>query len=901
MERASFLDQQPPAGYIAGVGRGATGFSTRGDSNKNKIPKRFQDSKNNSGHSDEINRDSRDILLSNDYLTKHSVDKEEEEAEGVFAAVDAKLSDRNKAKKEASSEEGTHGLHQQFSDLKRSLATVTPDEWLNIPDAGDITKKHKRERLQNQLNRKDYAAPDSLIYSQLNLSKLTEEREKLLVRQLDANLLERGRQEDSELTNSSKEAQAYLNELELYSSSKGATKDQTEDVKNMRLILQSYRKADPKRPEGWIVSARLEEKAGKLQKAQTLIEEGCQKCPKNEDVWLENIRLNSSDARLCKGFVAEGIAFNPQSLQLWLKAVDLESEVYNKRRVVRKALQEIPSNEELWKLAIKFENDKSEACRVLQKAVEFVPKSIELWKALVQIQGYEEAKKSLNTARKLLPTELQIWILAAQLEERHNSDITIEKLEKLLLKGMNDLVNKGIHPSLSVWLGKAQLLEGDDRSPKSAIALVQAAMKRSLNDSNEVDKLSLIEAMGDTTTKIVAYRILLYKHPAQYSIWKSLRSTCERALKMEELYSTFENILFGMQNDYNILKENPVLSLMYSKEVWKYGQDTSKALDIIEKTLKIVPHCLDIWLAKIKILCLSSQYDRVEEIFLEAMMIFEKIEVSHPERLYYKYVSFLRFQGRNDEAIIFLEKSCFPKFPKCHKFYIQRGQIYHKLGKLDESRESYSIGTKKLPHCAVLWVLLAKVDEIDFNKPTKARSELDIAVRKNPDEELLYLAKVHMEKRLGNYDQARLIVFQSLQKFPKSPSLWAENIRLLATKRASLKRSMFQDALKNSNNSCEVLIEIGLSFFQESQYSTALKWFERATKTNPLNGDAWVFLTRCLKRLKKDLDFCYVQVKEHEPMYGAEWISISKNIEFQYCSSSEILIILTREKDAAPL
>lgn len=29
MERPSFLDQEPPAGYVPGIGRGATGFSTK--------------------------------------------------------------------------------------------------------------------------------------------------------------------------------------------------------------------------------------------------------------------------------------------------------------------------------------------------------------------------------------------------------------------------------------------------------------------------------------------------------------------------------------------------------------------------------------------------------------------------------------------------------------------------------------------------------------------------------------------------------------------------------------------------------------------------------------------------------------------------------------------------------
>lgn len=44
----------------------------------------------------------------------------------------------------------------------------------------------------------------------------------------------------------------------------------------------------------WIASARLEEVTGKLQTARNLIMQGCEMCPKSEDVWLEAARLQVS-------------------------------------------------------------------------------------------------------------------------------------------------------------------------------------------------------------------------------------------------------------------------------------------------------------------------------------------------------------------------------------------------------------------------------------------------------------------------------------------------------------------------------------------------------------------------------------------------------------------------------
>ena len=48
-------------------------------------------------------------------------------------------------------------IQQQFADLKRGLSSVTDEEWENIPEVGNLTrKKRKREE-------RSFVVPDSVI------------------------------------------------------------------------------------------------------------------------------------------------------------------------------------------------------------------------------------------------------------------------------------------------------------------------------------------------------------------------------------------------------------------------------------------------------------------------------------------------------------------------------------------------------------------------------------------------------------------------------------------------------------------------------------------------------------------------------------------------------------------
>jgi pre-mRNA-processing factor 6 len=64
------------------------------------------------------------------------------------------------------------------------------------------------------------------------------------------------------------------------------------DIKRARMLFESLTKSNPKHAPGWIAAAALEEHAGRMVQARKLIKQGCEECPKSEDVWLEAARLH---------------------------------------------------------------------------------------------------------------------------------------------------------------------------------------------------------------------------------------------------------------------------------------------------------------------------------------------------------------------------------------------------------------------------------------------------------------------------------------------------------------------------------------------------------------------------------------------------------------------------------
>lgn len=203
------------------------------------------------------------------------------------------------------------------------------------------------------------------------------------------------------------------------------------DIKRARVLMKSMVNTNPKNPQAWIAYARLEEIAGELKTARTLIAQvrsqllaqlccayrvctsgilrcaarcstcgftrgwlrmqGTEACPSNEDVWLEAARLQTPEN--AKALLARGVQQLPNSVKLWMQAARVEHDDAAKRRVLRKALERNSTSVRLWKAAVEL-HEEEEALMLLSRAVECCPDQVDLWIALVRLEpDFKRAKQ----------------------------------------------------------------------------------------------------------------------------------------------------------------------------------------------------------------------------------------------------------------------------------------------------------------------------------------------------------------------------------------------------------------------------------------------------------------------------------------------------------------------------
>ncbi|KAL3228951.1 hypothetical protein RNJ44_02038 [Nakaseomyces bracarensis] len=856
MSRPSFLDQEAPPGYIAGVGRGATGFSTRGQKQGDisRVPKRYLEKEQNTG--------------------SHESDDED-----VFAALDERINNKRKRK----GNDRNSKAHIKIEDLKPKINSISEEQWLNLPEAVDITRANRRARMEEQLNRRTYAAPDSLIKSKgVDLSKLTEERERILARQLDTDFFDDTKNEDI--------TSKYLSELENDKSQLNI--EDNEEVQKRRLILQSYRRTEPKDATSWISSARLEEHCGNYSAARSLIQQGCIECPRDEEIWLENIRMNESDIVTRKVLTANALRFIPKSTNLWLRAIEFESERSNKYRVVRRALKEIPYSLEFWKLAVKFERDRSEVIRILKKALEFLPDSEDFWIALFDLTPYSDVKTLLLEFMKSQPSDKNLFLFRAMLEEKNRNTISLSEIKEILRPAFSE-INMEIRDVLQ-WVERAGSLATSGNFELSSFILTDMILG-SLN-SKVLDTVNteIMSKSQSSLIRIALTKNLLRFQPEKLKLWTELRSECMASGHSTIFFEIFDELLFEDTDKKTLITKHPNLSILYAKELWKHYKSPKKVLDLLDKILLNLPHFLEGWFAKLKIVMQLHDISSAESIFknLLGFVNDSTLTLREEERIAYKYIDFLRYCDNNKAAINLVRNQFLPKYSSCYKIHLQLAQMNEYLNLYDDTIRVYEHAIEVVPKSPTLWIEYSKFMEIRMKNLMKARSILDIGMLQLPDNPKLLSARIELEMRQDNIDQADLLISQGIQKFRKDEWMWVLCMRRAKEKKSVYKKTLFQDALKSTDNSSLVLFEIGKSFFRENQFIIALKWIDRALSKNKKYGDLWLYKAFCLESLKKDIQVCKDAVLEEEPKYGEEWVRISKDIKSIYLTASEVFDIL---------
>ncbi|KAB8230569.1 U4/U6-U5 snRNP complex subunit PRP6, partial [Aspergillus alliaceus] len=814
--RKDFLSQPAPENYVAGLGRGATGFTTRSDlgpAREGPTPEQIQAAlakraqllgaapptaygagREKGGKEDKAEEEEDDERFQDPdnevgLFAYGQFDQEDDEADRIYREVDEKMDKRRKARREARErqeredyERKNPKIQQQFADLKRSLASVSEDDWANLPEVGDLTGKNRRAK-QN-LRQRFYAVPDSVLASArdstqfettvtddgaytdvrgeegadgtiTNFADISAARDKALKVKLDqAAVGSSGDLASGSVT--SIDPKGYLTSLT--QSELKAGEVEIGDIKRVRVLLESVTRTNPKHAPGWIALARLEELAGRIVAARNCIAKGCELCPKSEDAWLENIRLN--EGHNAKVIAANAIQNNDRSTRLWVEAMRLESEPRAKKNVLRQAILHNPQSVTIWKEAVNLEEDPADARLLLAKAVEMIPLSVELWLALARLETPENAQKVLNAARKAVPASHEIWIAASRLQEQMG---TFHKVN-VMKRAVQSLARENAMLKREEWIAEAEKCE-EEGAILTCGAIIRETLGWGLDEDDDrkdiwMDdaKASIARGRFETARAMYAYALRVFVN--RKSIWLA-------AADLERNHGTKEALWQVLEKAVEACPQSEELWLLLAKEKWQTGE-IDEARRVLGRAFNQNPNNEDIWLAAVKLEAEAQQTDQARELLATAR------REAGTDRIWTKSVAFERQLGNVDEALDLVNQGL-QQYPKTDKLWMMKGQIYESQNKYPQAREAYGTGTRACPKSVPLWLLASRLEET-AGAVVKARSILDrarLAVPKNAE---LWTESVRVERRANNIGQAKVLMAKALQEVPTSGLLWSESI-----------------------------------------------------------------------------------------------------------------------------
>lgn len=859
---------QAPTNYIAGAGRGATAFSKeeigqvdRGDYSETQYDKW-------NGYQD-------NLFVNVEY------DAEDRQADNEYDKVDKYMDERRSAKREQRLKADIERARKVkppvasiFASCKKALANVKKEEWESIPEADFHPKKRKKYN-------RTMPVPDNVLASAVNdqqfVASITEGPSQSVIpgslTELSAAKgqilnMKLGQAEDSVTGQSVVNKNNYL--LGLGSSQPETAQFDVSDLKKARLLMRSVINTNPNNSAGWISLARLEEMDGKLREARNILAQGCERCPGADDIWLEAARLAPPDQT--KSILAKAISQQPNSVKLWLAAADKETDPITKSKILRRSLEFIPSSPVLWKEAVKLEGP-DEARQLLRKAVECVPFSVDMWIALAKLENYEEARSVLNKAVNVVKNDHTLWIHAAMLEEAQGQPI--EQVDKKIVWCIKHLDKAKAQISREAWLSEAVKAE-QAGSVLTCRAIVKYTMELGL-DPDEF-KSRWLDNAGEATGKYAIetartlYQEACKRLPKDEDVWL-------KAFEFKKRNGTPKQVLSTMEEALNDNKEHSLFWLIYAKQLWIQGY-LEKCRETLEKAKTEHPNKEDIVLALIKFEKFNKNKERVIELANEGK------ETIGSLKLWKESIMIEQALGNIETARNYIEQAI-RHYPTSLGLWRMGIRLESEENKdIDRAKSLLERAFKACGDRPRLMIASADLD-IKEEKYTKARTILQEARDKYPENEEVWLESIRLEKLAKNERIAYSLCSNALQKCKKSGKLWAEAI-FMEPVHARQRKS--KEAFEVCGRDEIVVASIACIFLAELKVEKARKWFNMGVTQKPSDGDSWAYYYKFEKSMNEtEAEHIQKKCEAAQPNKGLHWKKVARRSENWFLNIAEML------------
>ncbi|KAF2134408.1 hypothetical protein P153DRAFT_391748 [Dothidotthia symphoricarpi CBS 119687] len=910
--RRDFLSMPAPENYVAGLGRGATGFTTRSDlgparegpseeqmkemlakraaslgqaapsaygvtekkeEEEDEEEKRFQDPDNEVGL----------------FSSGMNYDKEDDEADRIYQDVEEKMDRRRRIRREAREqqerdeyEKNNPKIQLQFADLKRALGAVSEEEWAALPEVGDMTGKAKRAREARMANSRSYAVPDSVLQAasksgeldtsissndadsgtMTNFASIGAAQLSALTVRLDsaASAAPGTQTATTSGTATTVDPKGYITALDR----KQAAGDEVpvEDINRARVLLESAVKTNVHNGPGYVALARLEEVAGKIHTAKKVIQKGCEMCPKSIVVWEEAIRLNRENIHNAKIIAANGIKLNPKAIRLWQAAIELEQTPAARKKVTRQALDHNAQSVELWKTLINDTEEIENVKLLFAKATDTIPLSEELWISYARVSDADAAQQVLNKARKAIPTSWAIWIHACRLQEELGK---VEMCDRIMERAVKALIKENAMIKREEWLAQAEICE-EEGDKGTAASIIKATVGWTLDEDDDRRDIWLEDAKSissrgryESARAILGHTVSIF--PYSTTVWHA-------SADLEKHHGTTESLLSVLERAVNACPNSESLWLLYAREMWHSG-DPEGARKVLGRSFEQLPGNENLYTRAVDFEVDAGNYEQARS-FLQVAR-----ESAATDRIFMKS-AVLERQLENYEAAIDICNQGLQNWPGSWKLHAVKGQIYEQLSKLKEAQEALSVGTRAAPKSPILYILLSRMQE-KSGAVVKARSTLDRGRQQNPKNPDLLCEAVRLERRQNNVPAAQKIMAAALQECPTSGLLWTEKIMHLEARTQRKPRAL--EAIKKVEKDPQLFVVVARIFWAERRLDKAATWFTKAIVLDSDYGDGWVWYYKFLEQhgTEEKKQEVLSKAAMAEPKHGEVWQAVAKD------------------------
>ena len=853
--RQDFLNQAAPENYVAGLGRGATGFTTRSDLGparegpsedqiKAALQKRAEqlgaqpsayglpDKKPEENDDDDRYQDPENetgLFASGDFT------REDDEADRIYQEVDDRMLRRRQQQRLVSSFPYVT-LHQicskfnlsNFAYLKEQITDLSPfalsREIREERERADYEAKNpkiqqqfvdlkrslssltevewanlpepgdltrRNKRARTQLHQKFYAVPDSVIAGARDAA------------QMDTSV------QDDGAANGGSEIDGTTTDFRTIGAAKNRVLNSRLDRAEQSETETSNGTATNIDPKGYLTSlAKSEVKeleghnVGDINRVRILLDSVVKTNPKHAPGFIARARLEEVAGKLvqaCK-IAEEGCKISPHSEDLWLENIRLQQartgDNHNAKVVAAQALRQNPSSVQLWQGAMSLETDVNARKRVGRKAIDRLPKSVVLWKALVnEEESPEEAKLLLSRAVEEIPLSVELHLALARLCPESDSMKVLNKARQL---------NPTSH---EIWLAAVRL---------------QEVMKQPL------DK---IRAIMNRAVKALAANSAMLKREEWIAESEKMEAD---GMVLSATACIQETLSFGLDDDNDDLKPLFRSDAQASVSNGKYA--TARA--IYAYTLRLFPTSKSSWLSAID---LEKNHGTRDEMW---RLLDKAVEACPDAEELWQLSAKSRWDaGQTHEARLILARA-FDQLSKSENIFLSAVKLEADANQIEEARQFLGTARQEAGTDRVWYKSVAFERQYPSMGAEDGSEALKLAIdglNRYPKQPRLHMQKGQIYESMGQLPQARQAYNAGTHACPQSVPLYLLLSRLEERQKLTVKaRSVLERGLL-ATKSAEIALEQVKVEFRAGNVQQAKNLMAKALQTHGSSGALWSF------------------------------------------------------------